>query len=120
MIEKFKNNSNPEQDLFGDSYSLNSGINGNIKVRAFYKDRISNIRDGLTTWLPRNLYDDNGICADLYKESRIIATLVHEFASNLSSVYVTSENGKFGDTIHCELVSIDEAVTRANIFAADQ
>ena len=49
MIEKFKNNSNPEQDLFGDSYSLNSGINGNIKVRTFYKDRISNNRDGLTT-----------------------------------------------------------------------
>jgi len=119
MIEKFKNNSNPDLDLFGDSYSLNSGISDDIKVRAFYKDRISNIRDGLTTWLPRNLYDDNGICADLYKESRIIATLVHEFASNLSSVYVTSENGKFGDTILCDRVSIDEAVTRANIFAAD-
>jgi hypothetical protein len=49
MIEKYKNNSNQEQDLFGDSYSLNSGISDDIKVRAFYKDRISNNRDGLTT-----------------------------------------------------------------------
>ncbi len=119
MIEKLNNNSNLEQDLFGESFSLNYGISEAINVRNFYKDRISNIKDGLLTWLPRNLYDDNGICVDLYKERRIVATLVHEFASNLSSVYTTNVNGRFGDTVLCELVSIEEAVTKAYIFAAD-
>lgn len=71
-------------------------------------------------WLARTSDADNGVCADLYSRSAVVATLDFDYDDGSATVYTTSECGSFGDTVLCDRIPFDKAVDIAEQFAADQ
>ncbi len=106
----------PEQVVFGNAFSFKDGAGQEDAVKAFFEERVANIQTGAKTWLPRTLDADGGVCADLFKDGKVAATLNFDYDDYSASVYTTSEGGSFGDTTLCDRVSFAEAVAAANQF----
>lgn len=117
MSEGLNNAPNPEQVVFGDTFSFATGEGNEETKKVFFTERVASIREGATTWLPRTLDADRGVCADLYKDGKVVATLDFDYDDYSASVYTTSEGGSFGDTTLCDRVSFAEAVAAAEQFA---
>lgn len=118
MSEVINQAPSPEQIVFGSAFSFAHGESDEDTKKAFFTERVASIKEGAKTWLPRTLDADHGICADLYKDGKVIATLVFDYDDNSASVYTTSEGGSFGDTSLCDRVSFAEAVAAADQFVA--
>ena len=118
-ISEFINQTpNPEQVVFGGAFSFSRGESDDDTKKAFFTERVASITEGAKTWLPRTLNADHGVCADLYKDGIVVATLDFYYDDQSASVYTTSEGGSFGDTTLCDRVSFAEAVATADQFVA--
>jgi hypothetical protein len=116
MSEAINQTPSPEQRVFGDAYSLVGGVADLEVQRRYFEERKLLIYHGHTTWLSRALDDEQRVCADLYKDRRVIATLDFNFDTNLATVFTTSEGGSVGDTFLCGEVQFQDAVTAADQF----
>ena len=109
-----------EQRVFGNAFSLDTRtVTGEDALREYVSERIALIESGETTWLARTLDADNGVCADLFSQSAVVATLEFDYDDGAAIVYTTSEGGSFGDTTLCDRVPFDDAVEAAEQFVAD-
>ena len=113
MGEVLKQDGAAEYRVFGDAYSLKDGMADEETRLSFFTSRLEQI----LTWLPRTLESDSGIAADLYKNSKIIATLVFEYDQGLASVYTVSSESPLVGTTLLDNVSFSDAVTAAELFA---
>jgi hypothetical protein len=117
MSEVVGQTPDPEQAVFGNIFSIEAGIGQEDMVNAFFEERKAAIVSGAKTWLPRTLDADSGVCVDLYKAGKVVATLNFDYEDYSATVYTTSEGGNFGDTTLCDQVSFAEAVASADQFA---
>ncbi len=117
MGEVLKQDGAAEYRVFGDAYSLKDGMSDEETRLSFFTSRLEQINSGALTWLPRTLESDSGIAADLYKNSKIIATLVFEYDQGLASVYTVSSESPLVGTTLLDNVSFSDAVTAAELFA---
>jgi hypothetical protein len=113
MSEVINGASSPEQVVFVSAYSFAHGESDEDTNRAFFTERANSVKEGAKTWLPRTLDAYPRVCADLYIDGKIAATLVFDYDDNSASVYTTSEGGSFGDTSLCVQISFAEAVAAA-------
>jgi len=118
MSEVISQTPSPEQVVFGNAFSFANGESDEGIIKEFFTERLTSIKEGAVTWLPRALDSDSGVCADLYKEGKVAATLVLDYESLAASVYATNENGNFGDVTLCDQVSFADAVAAAEQSAA--
>ncbi len=116
MAEVVNQTPSPEQIVFGDAFSFAGGEGQEDAVKALFEERVTSIQAGSKTWLPRTLDADSGVCADLYKDGKVVATLNFDYGDYSASVYTTSEGGSFGDTTLCDRVSFADAVALADQF----
>lgn len=115
MPEVFSQSPDPEQIVFGNYFSFIDDESQEDTIKAFFEERVASINAGAKTWLPRAFDADSGVCADLFIDGRLVATLDYDY--DTASVYATSEGGIFGDTTLCDHVSFAEAVAKADRFA---
>jgi hypothetical protein len=116
MSEVVKKMPSPEEAVFGNAFSFSNGLAQGDAVNTFFEERVASVKSGAKTWLPRTLDADHGICADLYKDGKVIATLDFDYDDNSASVYTTSEDGNFGDTTLCDRASFADAVAAVDKY----
>ena len=103
-----------EQSVFGDAFSFKNGVGQEYTVKALFEERVASIESGAKTWLPKTLDTDGGVCADLFKSGKLVATLHLDYNDYSTSDYATIEGGYFGDTTLCDRVTLAQAVTMAD------
>ena len=116
MSEQLAPAMSPEERVFGNAFSFESGRSNRETVEAFFRERIDGVHAGDQVWLPRILGAGRGAAADLYRNRQLIATLHFDYDIMQAAVYTTSEGGVYGDTVLCDLVTFDEAVETAEQF----
>lgn len=121
-MSESRNQQDPaEQRVFGHAFSLETRTaTGEEAEREYVLGREKLIESGGSTWLARTLHSERGIFADLYRDRAIVASLLYDYDDGMATVYTTSEDGAFGDTVLCDRMPFDDAVELAERFAADQ
>ena len=119
MSESLSEQKSSEQRVFGDAFSFSKGMSDERTQQKFFEERVRLVSQGEIIWLPRTLDEEGGVAADLYGTREIVATLNFDYDTHSASVYVTSEGGKYGDTVLSDRVTFDEAVVEAEKFAAE-
>ena len=120
MGETTKNLTSYEQRVFGEAFSFSQGPANELIQQQFLKERTELIIEaGNLGWIPHSLdmYSENGITADLYKNGRIIARLEFNYMTRLADVYALGVGNRFNDEPLCSEVAFEDAVINAEQFA---
>lgn len=75
MAETLNEEKSPEQRVFGGAFSLSQGVPDEEKRKKYFQERQAEVAEGKTTWLSRTMDGERGVVADLYRDSKIVATL---------------------------------------------
>ena len=104
-----------EERVFGNAYSLSSGRAGDEVVSEFFGDRVKQVRETGTGWIPRALDSDFGVVADLFRDGTVIATVEQDFESVVANLYITFE-GQSEDRTAIPAESFEDAVATAELI----
>lgn len=119
MSEILSRRSEAEILVFGDAFSFQYGQADEDTVNSFFKQRVNEIANGATAWLPRELDVDTGVVVDLYKNRKLVTTIDFEYELQVADVYVASTGSQAPDKMLYSQLTFDEAVAKATEYAED-